>query len=250
MIIIPAIDILNGGCVRLLRGDYAAATRYDAEDPVERARAFFAAGVRRIHIVDLDAARGRGSHNREIIRRIRREVPCVIQVGGGIRTEEDVAELLDMGVDRLIPGTVFAKDPGLVARWVARYGGKFIAGIDARDGKVKTSGWTESGGLSDLEAAKTAADVGACSIVYTNIERDGTLEGPDIRRTLEVAREAGLPVILSGGVSGDGDVHQTARLGEGRIVAAITGKAVYEGRLDLASLVRLYPQAPAEGAPW
>ena len=175
---------------------------------------------------------------------------CATQVDSGIRTGVDEPELLDIGVERLILGTVLAKNPDLAAEWIARYGRRFIAGIDARGGEVKTSGWTESGGLDDLTAARKAAEIGACCIVYTNIDRDGTMTGPDVERTLAVARAAGIHVVLSGGVSGENDIDLAARRGEGLIVGAITGKAVYEGKLDLAALVRKYPQDPAVEASW
>ena len=250
MIIIPAIDLLGGGCVRLRQGDYGRATRYDDEDPVERARKFEAAGIRRIHIVDLDAAKGRGDHNRGVIRRIREAVSCLLEVGGGIRTEEDVRELLDLGVDRLILGTLLAKDPETARAWISRHGRKFIAGIDALEGQVKIAGWMEGALLGDLELARRAAEIGVCSIIYTNIARDGMMEGPDIERTLLVARTAGLPVILSGGVSGTGDISAAAESAGGAIAGVITGKAVYEGKIDLAALTREYPQESALSAPW
>jgi phosphoribosylformimino-5-aminoimidazole carboxamide ribotide isomerase len=250
MIIIPAIDLLNGGCVRLRQGDYKQAVRYNDAGPVARARRFEAAGIRRIHIVDLDAAKGEGRHNRDVIRRIRRAVSCVLETGGGIRREADVEELLDAGVDRLILGTLLARDPGTVRKWISRYGRKFIAGIDARDGLVQISGWTEGSALSDIALAKMAADMGALSAVYTNIARDGMLGGPDIKRTLAVARAAGIPVILSGGISSADDIREAAAQPAELIPAIITGKAVYEGKIDLAGLAREYPQDAAQEAAW
>jgi phosphoribosylformimino-5-aminoimidazole carboxamide ribotide isomerase len=250
VIIIPAIDLLDGCCVRLRQGDYNQAVRYGADDPVRRARLFEAAGIRRIHIVDLDAAKGEGRDNRDLIRRIRGAVSCAIEAGGGIRTEKDVEELLEAGADRLILGTLLVREPETAGDWIRRYGKKFIAGIDARGGLVQVSGWRESSALSDLDLARQAAGLGAVSIIYTNIARDGMLAGPDIERTLAVGRAGGIPVILSGGVSRAEDIHEAASRAGDIIPALITGKAVYEGKIDLDGLVGEYPQEGARGAIW
>ncbi|MCL1817861.1 MAG: HisA/HisF-related TIM barrel protein [Spirochaetaceae bacterium] len=250
MIIIPALDLLGGTCVRLRQGDYSEAVSYSSADPVLRARLFEEAGMRRIHIVDLDAAKGEGKNNRGLLRRIREEVSCRIEAGGGIRSEKDVEELLAAGVDRLILGTVLVRDPRAAAAWIRRYGRKFIAGIDAFDGEVRVSGWREGAALRDTELARQAADMGAVSIIYTNIARDGMLAGPDIERTLAVGRAAGIPVILSGGVSRPEDVREAAVKGDGIIPALIAGKAVYEGKIDLAELAREYPQVLEDGEVW
>jgi phosphoribosylformimino-5-aminoimidazole carboxamide ribotide isomerase len=249
VIIIPAIDLLDGRCVRLKQGDYSQTVYYDG-DPAARARLFEDAGIRRIHIVDLDAAKGEGRDNRDVIRRIRGAVSCTIEAGGGIRTEKDVRELLEAGADRLIIGTLLVRDPETVRGWIQRYGKKFIAGIDARDGKVQVSGWRETSALTDLELARQAAGLGAASIIYTNIARDGTLAGPDIERTLAVGRAGGIPVILSGGISRAQDIHEAASRAADIIPALITGKAVYEGEIDLAGLAREYSQEDARDALW
>lgn len=240
MTIIPAIDLLGGRCVRLFKGRYDESVTY-SNDPVETAAAFCEAGARRIHVVDLDAARSDGT-NREVIREIRRAVPSVIEVGGGIRTERDVEELLEAGADRLILGTVLARDPECVEGWIKKYGPLFIAGIDALNGTVKVAGWEKSGGISDLDLASRARESGFISIIYTNIDRDGTLEGPDLERTILVAEVSGLPVIVSGGVSGIEDCRRAAEVappqgGGPGITGIITGKAVYEGRIDLVKAI-------------
>jgi phosphoribosylformimino-5-aminoimidazole carboxamide ribotide isomerase len=252
VIIIPAIDLLGGECVRLRQGDYNEAVRYDSADPVSRARLFEEAGIRRIHIVDLDAAKGEGKNNRGLIRRIRAAVSCVIEAGGGIRSEKDVEELLEAGVDRLILGTILVRDPHTAGAWMRRYGKRFIAGIDAKDGEVRISGWKEGSSLRDTELAKKLAQMGAVSIIYTDIARDGMLSGPAIERTLAVGRAGGIPVILSGGVSRGEDIREAAARVGGIIPAIITGKAVYEGRLDLAALAREYSQEEAgrDGIVW
>ncbi len=243
------MDLLGGRCVRLYRGDYGSVTRY-GEDPAETARAFRKAGARRIHVVDLDAARGGGADNRDRIREIRAAVDGTIEVGGGVRSESDVEELLAIGVDRLIVGTLLARDPDTLARWTGRYGRVFIAGIDALDGTVKISGWEAEAGIRDLDLAARAREVGAVAIIYTDISRDGTLEGPSIERTNRVAEAAGLPVILSGGIGSDSDVEAAVRENEGGIVGIITGKAVYEGKVDLARMIGRFQTADDGEKSW
>ena len=218
MLIIPAIDLLGGKCVRLYKGDYNKVTVY-SDDPVAMARSFVVAGAKRIHLVDLDAARG-DSGNRSIIARICRDVNAVFELGGGIRTEDDVKEILDIGVDRLILGTVFAQNPELGAKWAAKYGKKFIAGIDALNGDVKVAGWQQGSSIADVDLAKKAAECGMCSIIYTNIVKDGTLSGPDTERTLTVAEASGLPVTVSGGISCQQDFADIVGKGVGGLFRA------------------------------
>lgn len=247
MIIIPAIDLLRGQCVRLNQGDYGEATFYE-RDPVAVAREFEAAGARRIHIVDLDAAHGDRTSNRKKIRKIRKAVTCTIELGGGIRTDDDIEELIDLGIDRLVLGTTFARKPQIVEGWSAHYGNIFVAGIDARDGLVYVSGWEQKTRIEDTELARQAAEVGASSIVYTNIERDGTLSGPDVERTSLMAETSGLPVVLSGGIGSEDDVKRVAEHGHAGVRGVIIGKAFYEGTVDLKKLIETYQGE--EGADW
>ena len=249
MTIIPAIDLLDGKCVRLFRGDYGQSTEY-ALDPVEVAAQFFSDGARRIHLVDLNAARSgagdRTTDNRKIIAAIRATVPeAIVEVGGGIRTTQDVENLKEIGVDRLIVGTVLVTQPDLVEQWAARYPNTFIAGIDAKDGEVRISGWEEGSAMTDTEAARIARESGAVSIIYTNIQRDGTLQGPDIENSLMVADAGGLPVIVSGGIRGPEDFEEIRRISSDRIAGVITGKAVYEKRINLAEVIAAYQSPPS-----
>lgn len=249
MTIIPAIDLLDGACVRLYKGDYESSTVYDT-DPLEQAMRFKAAGARRIHLVDLDAARGGGKNNRAVIRRLCESVEARFEVGGGIRTEEDVKELTDAGVQRLVVGTAFARDPAVLAKWTKRFGRIFIAGIDAADGRARISGWEEDSGVGDLELAAMAAGNGALSIIYTNIDRDGTLAGPDVERTVLVAAASKLPVIVSGGIRGEEDFR---RLFSGKpegIAGVIVGKALYENRFDLKRVLALYQSEEENDDRW
>ncbi len=239
MIIIPAIDLLDGKCVRLLKGDYNAVSSYE-NNPAEMAAEFQNMGVKRLHLVDLDAARGQGRNNRKQIREIRDVFQGLIEVGGGVRSEEDIRELLDAGVDRLIVGTVLAKDPDLVADWVKQFGPVFIAGIDALDGEVKVSGWEKGTSLKDEDLAVKCREIGIGNIIYTNIAKDGTLEGPDLERTSRIADVSGLAVTLSGGISSQEDVDMVCRKGHSGIKGIITGKAVYEGRINVENSIKAY----------
>jgi phosphoribosylformimino-5-aminoimidazole carboxamide ribotide isomerase len=238
MLIIPAIDILNGQCVRLSEGRYDQASLY-SHRPEEVAREFAAAGAACIHIVDLDAARG-GGRNRGVLARIRRAVPCPLEIGGGIREEADVEELLELGVQRLVLGTLLAGEPERAARWVDKYGPVFLGGIDAREGMVRVSGWEQSAGMPDLALAGQGAILGLAGIIYTNIARDGTLAGPDIERTNRIAAVSGLPTILSGGIGTEADVARVAREKHAGVCGLIIGKAIYEKSVDLASLIAAY----------
>ncbi len=242
--LLPAIDILDGRCVRLFQGDYASARVY-AESPAAVARAFAEAGARMLHLVDLDAARGGGTRNRAVLAEVRRAFQYPIEVGGGVRTDEDVRELLDLGADRLIVGTVLARDPQRVASWCARFGQAVWGGIDALDGRVRVAGWEAEAGLEDVRLARQAEALGVGGLVYTSIRRDGALEGPDLEATNRVAEACGLPVILSGGISRPEDVEAVARGRHPRVRGLIVGKALYEGKVDLATLVRAFPQGEA-----
>ena len=235
MTIIPAIDILGGECVRLVQGDYDEATMYE-KDPVVMARKFADAGARRIHVVDLDAARGDSRSNRKKIRKIRRAVDATIELGGGIRRDEDVEELLDLGIDRLVVGTTFARKPETVAGWVSHYGDVFLVGIDARDGMVRISGWEKETEHKDVDLAVKAKVARVSGIIYTSIERDGMMRGPDIERTNMMAETSGLPVIMSGGVGSADHLREVREKAGKNVVGIIVGRAIYEGTIKLEEL--------------
>jgi phosphoribosylformimino-5-aminoimidazole carboxamide ribotide isomerase len=246
MLIVPSIDMLGGRCVRLLQGDFSQATFYE-KDPVAVAREFEQAGAKRIHLVDLDAARGNNQSNRKKIRKIRRAVSCVLELGGGIRYEDDVEELLDMGIDRLVVGTILARNPERVETWVYKFGDVFLGGIDAENGRVRVAGWEDETSLDDVALAKTAKEIGLSGVVYTSIGRDGTMNGPDVERTNIIAREAGIPVVLSGGIGSEEHVRAAKEGAEAGVVGIITGKAVYEGQIDLRSIIAAYQDGDGDG---
>lgn len=227
--------------MRLLRGSFSTAISYSS-DPVACAQSFARDGARWIHIVDLDAAEGKGRDNLGVIGRIRAAIPCRLQVGGGVRRADQAARLLALGVQRIVLGTVLVKSPDDVAAWVRDYGPRFAAGVDATNGSVRVAGWTEEAGQRDTDVATGLAAVGIRWLVYTNIERDGTLSGPDIPRTNAAARAAGLPTILSGGIGSERDVEQVAEQKDPLVAGVILGKALYEGRVDLAKLISRFPQ--------
>ena len=247
MLILPAIDLLEGRPVRLTRGDFGAATDY-ARDAVATAVELEALGAAWLHVVDLDAARGSGD-NRALIGAIRAAVGLRLQVGGGVRTPADARRLVELGVDRVVVGSALARDPELPSRWVEPVGDRLVAGIDADRGVVKTHGWRQRGDLADTELAARMSTQPVRGVVYTSIDRDGTLAGPDLERTGAVARAAGRPVILSGGIGSAAHVAAVAARGGAGVIGVIIGKAWIEGRVDLALLLERYPQAE-EQARW
>ncbi len=233
--------------MRLLRGSFSQATRY-SDDPVATARGFAEAGARWLHIVDLDAAEGKGADNLAVIERIRRAVSCRVQAGGGVRDAQAAGRLLGIGVERIVVGTVLIRRPDDVAAWVRSLGPRFAAGIDARDGEVKVAGWTEDAGRRDTAVAAGLAALGIRCLIYTNISRDGTLEGPDIDRTNAAARSAGLPTLLSGGIGSDDDVEAVVDRADPLVAGIIMGRSVYESRVNLGSLFKRHPQDGV--SPW
>ncbi|HBR00716.1 MAG TPA: 1-(5-phosphoribosyl)-5-[(5-phosphoribosylamino)methylideneamino]imidazole-4-carboxamide isomerase, partial [Cyanobacteria bacterium UBA11691] len=200
MDVIPAIDLLQGNCVRLYQGDYEQSQVFD-EDPVAISQQWVAQGATRLHVVDLDGAKSGQSVNLEVIRAIAQSIPIPVQVGGGLRDYAGVTNLLSTGVKQAILGTVAVENPELVQQLCQEFPGQIMVGIDARDGKVATRGWLETSKISGIELAQQCAQMGAYGIIYTDIHRDGTLKGPNIPALREVAEAVDVPVIASGGVS-------------------------------------------------
>lgn len=231
MEVIPAIDIKAGCCVRLYQGDFAQSTVY-SEDPVEIAQRWVAQGATWLHLVDLDGALAGHPVNIDTIIAIVRAVPIPVQLGGGLRTETAAHAALALGVARVILGTAAVEDPEMIARLVARSGDAIVVGIDARDGLVKTAGWTEQIAIPATVLAERMAAAGVKRLIYTDISRDGTLTEPNFAATAALVRPGGPAVIASGGVC---RVEHLVRLAADGVEAAIVGKALYTGALDLST---------------
>ena len=234
MIILPAIDLKDGKVVRLHKGDFATVHQV-AEDPVETAKAFYDAGARYIHMVDLDGAKDGTRKNSGIVRAVS-QVGLRIELGGGIRTMADVEAVFHMGVYRAVIGSAAVSDPGLVQRAVEQFGRDRIAvGIDTQKGLVKTAGWVENSGLDYLEFARNMCALGVKKIIFTDIDTDGTLQGPSYERLEALQQAVDCDVIASGGVANNQDIRQLSAMG---LYGAIVGKAYYAGTIDLAQAVR------------
>ncbi|MBL8831998.1 MAG: 1-(5-phosphoribosyl)-5-[(5-phosphoribosylamino)methylideneamino]imidazole-4-carboxamide isomerase [Rhodospirillales bacterium] len=242
MILFPAIDLKGGKCVRLLRGDMDAATTFN-EDPADQARKFEAAGCRWIHVVDLDGAFAGAPVNAPAVRAILGAVKVPVQLGGGIRDAAGIAAWLEAGINRVILGTVALRDPELVKRACRDWPGRIVVGIDARGGRVAVEGWAETSDVLAVDLARKFADAGVAAIVYTDIERDGAMGGPNVEATAALARSSGIPVIASGGVSSLDDLRALKAHAADGIVGVISGRALYDGRIDLGQAVRLLDAA-------
>jgi phosphoribosylformimino-5-aminoimidazole carboxamide ribotide isomerase len=231
--LIPAIDLLEGNAVRLSQGRYDAATVYDA-DPVHVATGFREAGIRRLHVVDLEGAKAGRPVQGEAVRRILAAVGSIpVQLGGGLRTLEGVYEALDWGLDRVILGTAALRDPDLVKKAASNHPGRIVVGIDARDGNVAVEGWTDSSETTAIDLGKRFEDAGVAAIVYTDIARDGMLTGPNLPQTAALASAISIPVIVSGGVATTQDIVDSAALRDSGICGVIVGRAIYTGSVDL-----------------
>jgi phosphoribosylformimino-5-aminoimidazole carboxamide ribotide isomerase len=233
MIVIPAIDLKGGNCVRLRQGRMEDDTVYSA-DPAEAAVRWSDLGARRIHVVDLDGAFAGRPENLDAIRAIRRSVDVPLELGGGIRDQETASRLLGEGLDFVILGTAAVEEPSLVERLSARHPGQILVGIDAHGGRVAVRGWAEVTETLAVDLARTLSDAGAAGFVFTDIERDGMQTGVNLSATANFARASHVPVIASGGVSDIEDIRRLKVLEPLGVEGVITGRALYEGTLDLA----------------
>ena len=239
MLIIPAIDLKNGSCVRLRQGRMEDVTVY-SDDPVATATRWVEAGAKRLHVVDLDGAFAGKPENKEAVVRILTKHPNLpIQLGGGVRDLATIEVYLDLGLAWVIIGTQAVKDPVLVTEACHQFPGQIIVGVDAKDGWVATEGWAEASAISAVDVVKRFSDVGVSSIVYTDIGRDGMLSGVNVKATASLASETGCSVIASGGLKGLSDVTELLAVESDGVVGAITGRAIYEGTLNLADAIRL-----------
>jgi phosphoribosylformimino-5-aminoimidazole carboxamide ribotide isomerase len=236
MLLIPAIDLKDGKCVRLRQGDMSDATVF-SEDPVAMARHWVAQGARRLHIVDLNGARSGRPVNEAVIRKmigaVGGDIP--VQLGGGIRDLDTIERYIDDGVAYVVIGTAAVKSPGFLQEACTAFGGHVIVSLDARDGKVATDGWSKLTGHDVIDLARKFEDYGVEAILYTDIGRDGMMSGVNIEATVELARAVKIPVIASGGVSSMADIERLCEVEAEGVEAAILGRSLYEGALDFSA---------------
>tara|TARA_B110000196_G_scaffold40839_1_gene31250 strand:- start:9 stop:734 length:726 start_codon:yes stop_codon:yes gene_type:complete len=232
MIFFPAIDLKDGQCVRLEKGDMDRATIFDS-DPVSRAKSFLISGCSWLHLVDLNGAFQGKPVNQQAVENIIKNVDINIQLGGGIRNLETIDLWINTGIDRVILGTMALTKPDLVISACKKYPGKIAVGIDAREGMVAVEGWVKQTKIKALDLVKKFEDVGVSAIIYTDINRDGILTGPAINETIELAESINIPVIVSGGVSSIEDIKEIQSKHCSGIMGVISGRAIYDNRIDI-----------------
>jgi len=237
MDVIPAIDILDGRCVRLYQGDYQQSEVF-GEDPVEVAQRWYSQGAKYLHVVDLDGAKQGKPQNLKVIEAIARSIPMRVQMGGGLRDRESIVSVLNSGVSRVILGTAAVESSQLIADICAEFPEQIMIGIDARNGKVATRGWLETSEIMAVDLAKRMTSVGIAGIIYTDIHRDGTMQGPNIEALRQLAENVDVPVIASGGVSSITDLLNLLSLESVGVTGAIVGKAIYTGDIQLKEAIR------------
>ena len=238
MIIFPAIDIKDGKCVRLLKGDFNKITSYD-KSPVDQADAFFKSGFKDIHIVDLDGALLGESKNSEIIKEIIKKVKLRIQIGGGIRNIDSIKSWLEVGADKVVMGTVAVENIGLLKNACEKFKNKIAIALDIRDGLIALSGWTKQTNISALDFIKEIEKFGVSRIIYTDINKDGTKKGPNLKDTIELSSKVKIPLVVSGGVSSINDIKRIKSLNNSNIEGVIVGKSIYDGDIKINDLVKL-----------
>lgn len=238
MIVFPAIDLKGGQVVRLAEGDMARATVY-GDNPAAQALIFAEAGAEHLHVVDLDGSFAGRAENREAVEAILAAFPGYVQLGGGIRTRKAVEGWFDLGVARVVMGSAALKDPDFVKDMAKEFPGGIVVAVDAKDGMVATEGWAEVSDVPVVDLARRFEDAGVASLLFTDIGRDGLLKGANIEATVDLARRVDIPVIASGGVKGLDDIRLLALHSVDGIEGVITGRAIYEGKLDLATAIQM-----------
>ncbi|RDI41052.1 1-(5-phosphoribosyl)-5-[(5-phosphoribosylamino)methylideneamino]imidazole-4-carboxamide isomerase [Falsibacillus pallidus] len=233
----PAIDMRNGKCVRLVQGDYNQETVY-GDSPFDMAQQFAGQGAEWIHMVDLDGAKEGSRVNHPFVIQTAKKLNVKVQVGGGIRTEDDISFYLENGVDRVIIGSLAVTNPDLVKSWLKKYGASIAIGLDAKDGYVATHGWLETSKIKAIEIGKELADAGAETFIFTDIATDGMLSGPNVETCAALAAETGKSVIASGGVSSVEDLLALKKFENKGVSGAIIGKAIYTNRIDLGAALK------------
>lgn len=248
MDVIPAIDLLNGACVRLYQGDYAQAEVFN-DRPVEVALQWANQGATTLHLVDLDGAKAGRVVNHQAIAQIVQAVPIKVQVGGGLRDFSSVEQLLNLGVSRVILGTIAVEQPKLVADLCQAFPAQIVVGIDARNGKVATRGWLETSEVLATDLAQQMQELGVATIIYTDIHRDGTLQGPNLDALRELAAALSIPIIASGGVSSITDLLSLLALEPSGVTGAIVGRALYTGDISLKQAIQAVGQGRWQDVP-
>jgi len=238
IIVFPAIDLKGGEVVRLSEGVMDSATVYN-DNPAQQAVAFAEAGAGHVHVVDLDGAFAGEARNADAVEAIVEAFPGYVQLGGGIRNRESVVGWFERGVARVVIGTAALKDPEFVKDMAREFEGGIVVAVDARDGFVATEGWAEVSDMPVHDMARRFEDAGVASLLFTDVGRDGLLKGCNIEATVDLARRSSIPVIASGGVAGIADIHMLNLHGEEGIEGVITGRAIYDGTLDLATALAL-----------
>lgn len=242
MILFPAIDLKDGTCVRLVKGEMDQATVYNT-DPGDQAAQFEAMGFSYLHVVDLNGAFAGSSQNADAVDQILSRVKIPVQLGGGIRDHAAIDAWLDKGIARVILGTIAVRDPDLVREAARRYPGKIVVGIDARDGKVAVEGWAETSDMLAVDLAKAFEDAGVAAIVYTDIDRDGVLTGINWEATIALGQAVSIPVIASGGLASLEDITRMTQADASILQGAISGRALYDGRIDPAEALKILETA-------
>ncbi|WP_173915659.1 1-(5-phosphoribosyl)-5-[(5-phosphoribosylamino)methylideneamino]imidazole-4-carboxamide isomerase [Halobacillus sp. Marseille-Q1614] len=235
--IFPAIDMRNGQCVRLEQGDFNKQTVY-GDNPFEVAKGFAEAGASWIHMVDLDGAKEGSKQNAEHVVKVARELDVKVQIGGGLRSEVDVEYYLSRGVDRVIIGSLAVRDLPLTKLLLEKYGGQIVIGLDARDGYVATEGWLEKSEVQAVDLGKELAEAGAQTFVYTDIAKDGMLQGPNTKEIVRLGEQTGVDVIASGGIKGLEDLQELKKYQEQSVIGSIVGKALYTNKFSLSEALK------------
>ena len=238
MFIFPAIDIKDGKCVRLLKGDFNKITSYD-KSPIDQAEVFFKSGFKDIHIVDLDGALFGKAKNSGIIKDIINKVKLRIQIGGGIRNIDSINGWLEVGVDKVVIGTAAVENIGLLKNACKKFKNKIAIALDIRDGLIALSGWTKQTNISALDFIREIENFGISRIIYTDINKDGMKKGPNIKDTIELSNKVKIPFVISGGISSIEDIERIKSLNNQNIEGVIIGKAIYDGDIQISDLAKL-----------
>ena len=238
MIIFPAIDIKDGKCVRLIKGDFDQMTSYDSL-PIDQAIKYFQNGFNNIHIVDLDGALQGKPVNSKIVKEIIKNVKLKIQIGGGIRTIDDIGAWIETGVDKIVMGTAAVENTELLKVACGKFKNKIAVALDVKDGFITLSGWKKTTNVSAMNFIKKIKNLGVSRIIYTDVNKDGTKKGPNLKDTVEISNKANIPLVISGGVSSIEDIKKIKSLNNSNIEGVIVGKSIYDGDIKISDLAKL-----------